>query len=120
MSHDAARRQLDVMRAKLRLDSGNRWLKVEMLVSARALRSIGAAAAAGTLEPLPALLAQLAQGRISADTAGAAITRDLSLASQVAAVSLDGAQTGDVRIGDVASGSIYHIYLGGPPDERRR
>jgi hypothetical protein len=119
MSHDDARRQLAVMRAKLRLDPTNKWLSIEILLSARALRSIGAADAAGTLEPLPALLAQLAQGRITANTAGVAITRDLALASQVAAITLDGAQTGDVRIGDVASGSIYHIYLGGPPNDHK-
>jgi hypothetical protein len=119
MSHDIARQQLAQMRARLRLDPTNKWLKVELLLSARALRSIGAAAAAGTLEPLPALLAQLGQGRITADTAGTAITRDLSLASQVAAITLDGAQLGDVTIGDVASGSIYHIYLGGPRDDHK-
>jgi hypothetical protein len=120
VSHDTARQQLAQMRARLRLDPANKWLKVELLLSARALRSIGAASSAGTLEPLPALLAQLAQGRITADTAGAAITRDLSLASQVAAIAIDGSQLGDVTIGDVASGSIYHIYLGGPPDDHRR
>jgi hypothetical protein len=119
MSHDTARRQLAQMRARLRLDPTNKWLKVEILLSARTLHSIGAASAAGTLEPLPALLAQLAQGHITANTAGAAITRDLSLASQVAAIAIDG-QAGDVTIGDVASGSIYHIYLGGAHDDHRR
>jgi hypothetical protein len=72
------------------------------------------------LEPLPALIAQLAQGQITANTAGQAITRDLSLAAQVAAVALNGAQTGDIQIGEVASGSIYHIYLGGPPHDPER
>lgn len=120
MSHDAARRQLAQMRARLKLDPSNKWLSVEIALSARRLRQIDCAAAQGTLEPLPALIAQLAQGHITADTAGAAITRDLSLASQVAAVSLGDAQTGDVRIGDVASGNIYKIYLGGPHDDRDR
>lgn len=120
MSHDTARRQLAQMRARLQLDPANRWLAVEIALTARRLRQIDCAAAQGTLEPLPALIAQLAQGHITADTAGQAITRDLSLAAQVAAVSLSGAQTGDVAIGDVASGNIYKIYLGGPPDDRQR
>lgn len=120
MSHDAARRQLAQMRARLTFDPLNRWLRVEIGLTQRALRHMERADWAGTLEPLPALLAQLATGAITTNTAGAAITRDLSLAAQVAAVSLGGAQTGDVRIGDVASGSIYHIHLGGAPDEHHR
>jgi hypothetical protein len=120
MSHSDARRQLAQMRAQLRLDPSNKWLSVEIALTARTQRHLERAESAGTLEPLPALIAKLAQGQITADTAGSAITRDLSLASQVAAVSLGGAQTGDVRIGDVAGGSIYHIYLGGPTDDHRR
>ena len=120
MSHEDARRQLAVMRARLRLDPANKWLSVEIALTARTLRHLERAEGRGDLEPLPALIAQLAQGQITANTAGAAITRDLSLASQVAAITLDGAQTGDVRIGDVASGSIYHIYLGGKSDDHQR
>lgn len=117
-SNDAARRQLAVMRAKLKLDP-DKYLSVEMLITARTLRYLERAEERGDLEPLPALIAQLAQGRITANTAGAAITRDLALASQVAALTLEGAQTGDVTVGDVAAGSIYHIYLGGPRDSKR-
>jgi hypothetical protein len=120
MSHDAARRQLAQMRARLRLDPANRFLSVEVALTARALRHLERAASAGALEPLPALLAQLAQGQITANTAGQAISRDLSLAAQVAAVALDGAQTGDIQIGEVAGGSIYHIHFGGPPHDPER
>jgi hypothetical protein len=116
MSHDAARRQLAQMRARLTLDPKNKYLSVELAMSARVLRRLERADAAGTLEPLPALLSQLARGEITANTAGQAITRDLSLAAQVAAVALNGAQVGDVTMGDVAAGNIYHIHLGGPHD----
>jgi hypothetical protein len=118
LSHNAARQQLAQMRARLQLDPTNKWLSVEIALTARSLLQMERVA--GTLEPLPALIAQLASGQITANTAGSAITRDLSLASQVAAVSLNGAQTGDVSFNDVAGGSIYHIYLGGPPDDHRR
>lgn len=110
MGHETARQQLAQMRAKLRLDPTNKWLSVEIALTSRRLRN---------LEPLPALLAQLAQGEVTADTVGQAITRDLSLASQVAAVALSGAQTGDIAIGEVAGGNIYHIHLGGPPDDHK-
>jgi hypothetical protein len=116
VSHEVARRQLQQMRAKLKLDPLNKYLSVEVAFTARTLRHIDRAEQRGTLEPLPALIAQLAKGEITTNTAGSAITRDLSLAAQVAALTFgDAAQIGEVTIGDVASGSIYHIYLGGPP-----
>jgi hypothetical protein len=117
MSHDTARRQLAQMRARLTLDPANKYLSVEIALTTRRLRQLDRAEAQGTLEPLPALIAQLAKGQITANTVGQAITRDLSLASQVAAVALNGAQTGDVTMGDVVSGSVYHIHLGGPPHD---
>lgn len=119
MSHDTARRQLAQMRARLRLDPANKFLSVEIALGARRLRHLERAEAQGSLEPLPALIAQLARGQITANTAGQAITRDLSLASQVAAVAFDGAQTGDITIGE-AAGAIYHIHLGGPPNDHRQ
>jgi hypothetical protein len=120
MSHDTARRQLAQMRAQLKLDPTNKWLSVEIALTARALRHLERAEAAGTLEQLPTLIAQLARGEITANTAGQAITRDLGLAAQVAAVALNGAQTGDIQIKEVAGGSIYHIYLGGPPRDSQQ
>jgi hypothetical protein len=116
MSHDTARRQLAQMRADLRLAPDNKWLSVEFALTARALRHLERAEATGTLEQLPALLAQLGRGEITTNTVGQAITRDLGLASQVAAVALNGAQVGEVKMGDVAAGNIYHIHLGGPHD----
>jgi len=119
MSHEKARRQLAKMQARVKLNP-DKYLKVEMLINARTLHYLERAEDRGDLEPLPALFAQLAQGQITVDTAGAAITRDLALASQVAALTLEGAQTGDISVGDVAGGSIYHIYLGGPRDEHKQ
>lgn len=63
-------------------------------------------------EPLPKLLSQLATAQITADAAGHAIARDPSLAAQVAAVMLPGAQTGDVSVGQAAGGNILNIYIG--------
>lgn len=103
--------QLQVLRAQLALDPERHELRVEIAAS---LRDIQRIANAPDAEPLPQLLARLAQGHITTAHAGVAISRDMGVASQVAkAVDLSGAQAGDVTIGEVAS-SIYHIHYGGP------
>lgn len=115
MSHEIARRQLERMKARLRLDPTNRLLRLEIAAVGRRIARLDPA----TLEPLPALITQLARGEITTATAAAAITRDLTLATQVAAVALPSASTGDVTIHEAAGGNIYHIHLGGPDDRTR-
>jgi hypothetical protein len=115
MPHEALRRQLDQLNARLRLDPSNRWLTVELQLTAYTLARLEAQA--DEAEPLVDLLSKLGRGDITADTAGQAISRDLDLAAQVAGVAIGGGSTLDeVTFGDVAAGNIYHIYLGGPRD----
>lgn len=117
MPRERLRRQLAVLRARLELDPDNRILRVELAVTARQLARLQELAPA--LEALPALLTRLAAGELTTDTLGQAISRDLQLGDQVGqAVSFAGAQAGDVAIGEVAGGNIYHIHLGGAHERR--
>lgn len=105
--------QLRVLRARLALDPDNRVLRVEIAAGRRTLRRLARDA---RVEPLPELLARLGAGEISADQAGVAIQRDQAVAAQVVrAASFDGAQLGDVKVGELAGGNIYHIHYGTTP-----
>lgn len=112
MSTAALEVQLDALQIAIALEQDSRRRLVLLVHLADVeLQVAHYLAQARSAEPLPRLLAQLATGAASAESAGQAIARDPSLAGQVAQVALGG-QAGDVSIGPVAGRDIVTIYIG--------
>jgi hypothetical protein len=107
--------QLDAMGVQLAMtrDKVRRHILQVVIADVR-LREVARLARSPEAAPLAQLVARLVRGDISADTAGAAISRDPALAGQAAAVTFAGAQTGDVSTGDVAGRDIINITITGP------
>lgn len=115
MPHRRLAAQLAALDVALALErDARRRLVLTVTIRDVEARIVEALAQSPNAEPLPQLIARLAQGTLSPDTAGQAIARDPSLAGQVATALSIGteAQTGDIATGDIA-GTIVKVYIGG-------
>jgi hypothetical protein len=113
MPHRSLINQLAALQVRLSLarDPAQRLvLRVEL--ADVELRLAHMLARSPSVEPLTKLVAQLATRQIGADQAGHAIARDPGLAAQVAQVTMAGAQTGDIQMGNVAGRDVVNIYIG--------
>lgn len=115
MTSSRLAQQLAALRVQLALDPQNRVIRVQIAATRRVQDRL---AAAPDAEALPELLAKLARGDVTTDHVGSAIRRDLAVAGQVAqALTIQESQVGDIAVGAIVAGNIYHIYYGGKSDE---
>jgi hypothetical protein len=112
---EALLRQLRALGMRLALDPADHLLRVELALTAKALRRARAMSTCPTAEPLAALLANVLAGRTEPAAAAAAIAHSPLLAQQAAVAIGSQNQIGDIQFHDVAGGNILtlNLYLDG-------